>query len=274
MAGSASTPSRSLSDLPVDELAAYARELGLTAPPDTPRGELLRLIRERQELLLELDRNALLDIAAWGRVPVRRSEGKEALASRISKVCSGRYEGLSQRGLIALARLRGVETVDGEPRRQLEKRLRRKEGWWPKLRRARRAVAAGVVTSLVSAAEEGEYHFLPEQPGEGTLKESIEESGVVGGIAHKLRGVADHYVEAKLDEIERRIDRKLDEIDRRLGEWRDREIVHRLRLVKVTLITAVIVAAASLLYDYLKTRVRDSSSPPAAAAPLDPQVIP
>ena len=123
MAGSAPTPSRCLSDLPLDELAAYARELGLTAPPDSPRGELLRVIRERQELLLELDRDVLLDIAVWGRVPVRRSEGKEALCSRISRVSSSSYDALSQRGLIALARLRNVETVAGEPRRQLEKRL-------------------------------------------------------------------------------------------------------------------------------------------------------
>ena len=46
----------------------------------TPRGELLRRIRARQELLVALDREALLEIVVWARRPVRRSSGKEALA--------------------------------------------------------------------------------------------------------------------------------------------------------------------------------------------------
>ena len=76
---------------------------------------------------------------------------------------------------------------------------------------------------------------------------------MVGGIAKRIRGAADQYVEEKLDEIERRIDSKLDEIDRRLAEWRDREIKNRLKLVKITLVTAIIVAIVSLGYDYVKS---------------------
>ena len=89
---------------------------------------------------------------------------------------------------------------------------------------------------------------------EGDDRPTIENVGVVGGIAQKLRGAADLYVREKLDEIERRIDSKLDEIDRRLGEWRDQEVRNRLRIIKITLVTAIIVAVISLGYDYIKSR--------------------
>jgi hypothetical protein len=66
-----------------------------------------------------------------------------------------------------------------------------------------------------------------------------------------LVSTADSYVNQKLDEIEARIDRKLDEIDRRLGDWRDKEIANRIRILKITLWASVIVGAVSLLYSYI-----------------------
>ena len=97
---------------------------------------------------------------------------------------------------------------------------------------------------------------------------------MVGGIAQKLRGAADQYIHEKLDEIELRIDRKLDEIDQRLAEWRDQEIKNRLRLIKITLITAIIVAVISLAYDYIKTTGGESVERAAqtAAEPRAPDV--
>lgn len=256
-----STPS--LSELPTDELVAYGSELGLHVDDRTPRGELLRRIRDRQALLVELDREALLDIAAWARLPVRRSATKEALAKKIASVTKYHYEGLSDRGLRALARLHGAEVRTSDSRETIERRLKRRAGLWARLRRRRRSVVGGWISNLLEHDNpEGEYRFLPEEDGnKPTLRDSIEESGLVGGIAQRLRGAADQYVYEKLDEIERRIDHKLDEIDARLGEWRNQEISNRLRLIRITIISAIIVAVISLGYDYLKSRYGSAAGP-------------
>src|SRR5205823_7516844 len=84
-----------------------------------------------------------------------------------------------------------------------------------------------------------------------SIKEEIEEAGLFGGIAGRIKRSADEYLNQKLDEIEARIDRKLDEIDRRLGEWRDKEIANRIRILKITLWASVIVGVCSLIYSYI-----------------------
>ena len=228
----------SLSELPNDELVQYGRALGLALTEDSPRGEALRLIRQRQELLIELDRDALLDVVMWLRVPVRRSAGKEHLAKIISANDRLRYEGLSERGLHALARLSGVEPLSGEPRVDLERRVRKAVGFGARFRRMRRRLIGAVAARLLTQDQprDESYKFLPED-AKPTLKDDIEHSGLVGGVA---------------DDIERRIDCKLDEIDQRLCEWRDRELLHRFRIIKITLIASIIVAVLSLLYDYLR----------------------
>ena len=248
---------RSLSELPVDELQAYAAKLGISPPRDAAQGELLRLIRERQEALLAVDRQALLDICVWARRPVRESAGKEELAQEIAAITKMRFDGLSDAGLQALCRLRDIDTDPGADRDTLIRALKKAESWGGYLKRKRRRLVGSLISRLVSgsqAAENGaqQYQFLPEE--DVPLKQRIEEEGIVGGLTRKFKGVADDYVREKLDEIEMRIDRKLDEIDRRLGEWRDREIRNRLRIVKITLIASIIVAAVSLGYDYVKGR--------------------
>ncbi len=83
--------------------------------------------------------------------------------------------------------------------------------------------------------------------------------GLMHTVAEKLRGAADGYIAAKLDEIEARVDAKLDDIEHRIdhkivelhqqiAEMRDRELRHRLRLLKITLIFTVLVALLSLGY--------------------------
>ncbi len=258
-------PAPSLSELPADELAAYAADLGLDLDPGLPHGESLRRIRQRQELLLELDREAMLDVVVWARRPVRKSASKEVLARQIHDVPVARLDALSDRGLRALARLRGVQPVDGEPRSRLEKRVKRTEGWGAKLRRKRRSLVGSLIARAVHDQPHGEYQFLPEDTP--TLREQIEVEGVVGGIARRLRGVADDYVREKLDEIEQRIDRKLDEIDLRLGEWRDREVTNRLRILKLTVLFSILVALISLGYDCLSRQMKQGAAPPAAVAP-------
>jgi hypothetical protein len=245
-----------LSELPVDELIAYGAELGLQLDGKMGQGELLRRVRERQELLVELDRDAMLDIVVWARRPVRQSASKEHLAKEIAGIKRMKMSGLSHRGVIALARLRGIPAGEHQTIEELEALMRSSESFYDRWHRRRRRVIGSVISKMVDdASPEGEaYRFLPEDKGAlaPTLRDQITEEGVVGGIARRLRGVADDYVREKLDEIEQRIDRKLDEIDKRLGEWRDREIANRLRIIKITLAASVVVALLSLGYDYIR----------------------
>jgi len=249
--------------LPPDELLRYGRELGLALPDGVAPSEAARRIRLHQALLIELERDALLDIIVWARRPVRRSAGKEEIARQIAAVQRTNYEELSPRGLVALARLReiDVKTTDDAP--TLVERLRRHDGFWKRVASKRRRIVGSFLGKLLHEPPQGEpppYRFLPEHPAlpgdasRESLKNQIEEHGVVGGLAQRLRGAADDYIKTKLDEIEHRIDWKLDEIDARLSEWRDREVANRLKILKITLVFTVLVALLSLGYNYLKTR--------------------
>ncbi len=256
-------PGVSLAELPRDELLSYGHSLGLTLDRDTSEGELLRLVRERQELLVELERDALLDVVVWARRPVRQSASKEELAKHVASIHRESFGGLSHRGLVALARLRGLKVSREAEREAIEAALRQAEGFWTKVKRKRRALAGALLAKLIHEPADDspvEYRFLPEERGP-SLKEHIAEEGMVGGIARRLKGVADDYVREKLDEIEVRIDRKLDEIDKRLGEWRDREVSNRLKILKITLIVSIIVALLGLGYDYLQRNVRGKAYP-------------
>jgi hypothetical protein len=92
-----------ISELPIDELIDYGKQLGLELNAKMGHGELLRRVRERQELLIELDKDALLDIVVWARRPVRQSASKEQLAKEIAAVKKMDFAQLSDRGLRALA---------------------------------------------------------------------------------------------------------------------------------------------------------------------------
>jgi hypothetical protein len=168
--------------------------------------------------------------------------------------------------------MRGLAMADDTPIPILVRKLKKQEGIFTKLNRKRRALLGSLVSSIVGENDSGEaYQFLPasqqqqQQQQQGptvttappsaapTIKEEIEESGLFGGIAGRIKKSADSYVNQKLDEIESRIDRKLDEIDRRLAEWRDKEIANRIRILKITLWASVIVGAFSLLYAWITT---------------------
>jgi hypothetical protein len=247
-----------ISELPLDELIVYGKQLGLELDPRMAQGELLRRVRERQELLVELEKEALLDIAVWARRPVRQSASKEQLAKEITTIKKMDFAGLSDRGLFALARLREVPIDRDAGRAQIEKAMHLSEPMWDLMRRKRRQLVGSLISKMLDVPrapeEDQEYKFLPEDKNVPSLREHIAEQGVVGGIARRLRGAADDYVREKLDEIEARIDRKLDEIDKRMGEWRDREITNRLKIIKITLVASVIVALISLGYDLVKSR--------------------
>ena len=264
----AATPARQLSDLPADELAALAEELGLEMPRTTERQALVAAIHGRRQLIALLERDALLEVVRWGRRPVTANATKEQIAREIARVRSMRFAGLSHRGLLALARLRGLPVTDADPVPAVVKKLKRKEGIFSRLGRQRRALVGSLIARIVGEdPARQEYHYLPPSAAPSTtgssaapqaprspasLKEEIEEVGLLGGLTNRVKRSADSYLNQKLDEIESRIDRKLDEIDRRLGEWRDKEIANRIRILKITLWASVVVGIVSLIYAYLK----------------------
>ena len=251
-----------LGELPADELIQYGRDLGLALDAQMEPAQLLLRIRERQALLGQLDRDALLDIIVWARRPVRQSSSKEELAREIACIKRVDTRGLSRRGLLALLRLRGIPVSGEEPTEVLMERLRVFEPLWDRVTRHRRRAMGSIIGYFLeskgkddapaAAQQPGEeYRFLPED-GPPSLREQIADQGVMGGLARRIRGVADDYVREKLDEIELRIDRKLEEIDRRLGDWRDREIANRLKIIRITLAASVLVALLSLVYSLVR----------------------
>lgn len=121
------------------------------------------------------------------------------------------------------------------------------------------SVALGKLLELPS--EEEEARSTQDVPAE-TDEKANWRINVLHGAAERLRGAADSYIAAKLDEIEARVDAKLDHVETRidtkivelhqqLREMRDRELRHRLRLLKITLIFTVLVAILSLVYKWV-----------------------
>jgi hypothetical protein len=268
----ASTPTRQMSEMPREELDHLADEFGLDPTRFQLRQHLVAAIHDRRQMIAAMDREAMLDVVRWGRRPVTMNASKEQVAQEIVRITSMRFAGLSQRGLVVLARLRGLAARDDDPVPVLVRRLKKSEGLFAKINRKRRAMLGGIVAKIMGEeGAGGEYQFVPPAGGQpqapasvGTvnypsaapgkpagIKQDIEESGLLGGITNRLKKSADSYVNQKLDEIEARIDRKLDEIDRRLAEWRDKEIANRIRILKITLWASVIVAACSLIYTYV-----------------------
>ena len=257
----ATPPSRQLSELPKDELSHLAEEFGLDPTRYKSRQALVAAIHDRRQMIAAMDRNAMLDVVRWGRRPVTSSASKEQIAQEIARIRSMRFAGLSQPGLVVLARLRGIEARDDDPVPLLVRKLKKKEGIFSRLNRKRRAMLGGWIARMIGEEGPSDYQFLPGDGASGaspsgpapsaTIKEDIEESGLFGGIANRVKKTADAYLNQKLDEVEARIDRKLDEIDRRLAEWRDKEIANRIKILKITLWASVIVAVVSLIYSYV-----------------------
>ena len=254
------SPSRQLAELPRDELDHLAEEYGLDPTKYKSRQALVIAIHDRRQMIGSMDREAMLDVVRWGRRPVTSSATKEQIAQEIARIRSMRFAGLSQPGLVVLARLRGLDARDVDPVPVLVRKLKKKEGFFSRLNRKRRAWLGGFVSRMIGEEGPSDYRFLPpgeQSPGTSgpapspTIREDIEESGLFGGISSRIKKTADQYLNQKLDEVEARIDRKLDEIDRRLAEWRDREIANRIKILKITLWASVIVALVSLIYSYV-----------------------
>lgn len=258
-----------LEKLPKDELTNLAEDLGIDFTEYNTQAKLAGAVYERRMLINAMQRDAMLDVIRWGRHPVPENASKEQLAQMIARIRSMRFETLSEPGLLVLAIMRGVRMRGDESVPVLIRKLRRQEGFFNRMARKRRAWVGGMVSSILGeeTPEETDYKFLPppnngaptpatpappKPPRNESIKDEIEEVGLFGGIASRVKRTADVYLNQKLDEIEKRIDKKLDEIDLRLAEWRDKEVANRLRIIKITLWASVIVGIISLLYAWIK----------------------
>jgi hypothetical protein len=277
------SPQRQLSELPRDELQHLAEDFGLDPTRHADLHDLVTAIHDRRQMISGLNREAMLDVVRWGRRPVTANAANEQIAQEIARIRSMNFAGLSQRGLVALARMRGIPAQETDLVPALVKQLKKQEGFFKRFARKRRAFVGSLVAKMVGYSDsDADYQFLPDPaggPGEApsrtsSLKEDIEEAGLIGGLTSRLKKTADAYLNQKLDEIEARIDRKLDEIDRRLGDWRDKEIANRIKILKITLWASVIVGAASLIYSYITVIVMPRPSPPVNNVPAHVQEKP
>src|SRR5207237_4332273 len=158
---SSSAP-RQLADLPKDELATLAEEFGLEPRRFRTPQELVSAIHTRRQLIASLDREAMLDVVRWGRRPVPINATNEQLAHEILRIKSMRFDGLSERGLMTLAKLRGVELAASEPVPAMVKKLKKREGSFARMNRKRRAVLGSIVSSMIGEEDKSsEYQFLP-----------------------------------------------------------------------------------------------------------------
>ena len=233
-------------------LSRQAKRLGITVQENWSERELSKRLEARKEQIEGLDWGALMDIVSWAKHPVPTRPDKLAVAQIILAHKRGHYQGLSHRGLMALAVLRNVRFKKGDSAKKLIARLRGSEGVWGYVMRKRDKWLGSMLSDLLDGDPEIQDAREAEKSSrETTLREHIEEKGLIEGLGSGLRGAADGYLREKMEEIEARIDYKLDEIDERLAEWRNRELTNRLRMIKITLVFSVVIALLSLLYTYM-----------------------
>jgi hypothetical protein len=248
-------------ELPVEQLRQVAIELGLPADDKAGEQQLMGAIRRRREMIQELDRGAMLEVLAWARRTAPATAGKEDLARQIAAIRKWNYHRLSHRGLVTLALLRGICVEPEDSAEKIIHALRGQGSLREHLRHKRRAWVASLIGRVIGSHHEPDSlartndQAAPPPGDVKKLKAEIVQHGVVRGLASTIRNATDDYIQQKLDEIEARIDRKLDEIDRRLQEWRDREIVNRLRIIKITLVASILVAVLSFGYSRVKWHV-------------------
>src|SRR6478752_4034052 len=101
-------PTRQLADLPKDELETLAEEFGIDPTRFKSRQHLVAAIHDRRQAIAMMDRDAMIDVVRWGRRPVASNATKEQLAMEIARIKSMKFNGLTQRGLVVLARMRGL----------------------------------------------------------------------------------------------------------------------------------------------------------------------
>jgi hypothetical protein len=161
---SSTAPNRQLSELPKDELELLAEEYGLDPHDYKTRQALVSAIHNRRQLIASMDREAMLDVIKWGRRPVTMNATKEQIAQEIARIRSMRFAGLSHRGLVVLARLRGINASEADGVPLLIRRLKRQEGLFAKLNRKRRAFLGSLVSNMIGEEPSGDERRLSVPP--------------------------------------------------------------------------------------------------------------
>src|SRR3954447_4963006 len=156
------SPSRQLSEVPKDELEHLAEEYGLDPHDYRTRQHLVAALHDRRQLIAAMDRDAMLDVIKWGRRPVTSNATKEQIAQEIVRIKSMRFVGLSHRGLVVLARLRGIACLDSDPVPVLIRRLKKQEGFFSRINRKRRSMIGSIVANMIGEDDaSADYQFLP-----------------------------------------------------------------------------------------------------------------
>jgi hypothetical protein len=277
---------------PTDEhLVAEARRLGVRDPESMPTDELEQTVVRRLNTIDESEPETLRSILEWAgeNVDPAIADDRRRLAERIVRLRLDGLDELDRTQLETLLRLYDIPFDDEMSDRRLRRLLQPGNRLRRMMRRTRRRLAGYIVNKALHSMQGEPEQPEPgvaqddeqeESPVEGTESEGepkrengsaaeptngekararklaadehIKRKGLVQGLTSYVRGTVDEYVAQKLDEIEARIDIKLDQIDRRMDDWRRRELEHRLRILKITLVVTAAVAIVSLVYELIK----------------------
>jgi len=233
------------------ELETVAEGYAVTVDPEDSAETLAEKVRAVRRAIDEVPRHRLVSLLEWAGLPYdAAAASKDRMARKILRAKFRDFAGLEVEDMRALARLRGVEYADVDDAKALARKLDPRglvSRLWNK-------VTGRVVGMLLASVPDEEMDEGPEGAGEESLamKRHIRQKGLMEGVKTYVRSSLDSYLLEKMDEIEERVDTKLEEIDRKMDLWREKEVRYRLRLIKITLVAAVLVALVSLVYESVK----------------------
>ncbi|HUW55106.1 MAG TPA: hypothetical protein VMZ92_00575 [Planctomycetota bacterium] len=235
---------RTLEELSDVELRGVAEDIGFEVGRKESRTDVIARIRERRRVINEVSREEFARILRWAGEEVKDFHAKDLLVRRFYRVNFRRTEGLSEDDLRIVARLHGLEFTDDTPPEEIAQKVEATAKRWTNVLKRASGRVVGYIAKKVAGADDDE--MTPPEEEEKAVSASLRK-----GFKAALRFSMDDYIKEKLDEIEARIDRKLDELDRKMDDWRTREVRHRLRIIKYTIIATVVVAVISILYKLL-----------------------
>ena len=235
---------RALEELSDVELRGIAEDLGLDVGRKESRTGLIERIRDRHRVIDEVSREEFARIVRWAGEEVKDFHAKALLVRRFYRLNFRRTEGLTPDDVRIVARLHGIEFAEDAPPEEIAGKVEASAKRWTDVLKRASGRVVGYIAKKVAGADDDEM-----TPPEDEAKEVS--AGLRKGFKAALRFSMDDYIAEKLDEIEARIDRKLDELDRKMDDWRTREVRHRLRIIKYTIIGTVVVAVVSIIYKLL-----------------------
>ena len=232
---------RELEEVGDVELRGIAEDLGFDVGRKESRSDVISRIRARRLVIDEVSREEFARILRWAGEEVKDFHAKDLLVRRFYRVNFRRTEGLSPEDLRIVGRLRGLEFDEDTPTEEIAASIEASAKRWTDVLKRAGGRVVGYIAKKVAGADDDE--MAPPEDEQKVVSASLRK-----GFKAALRFSMDDYIAEKLDEIESRIDRKLDDLDRKMDDWRTREVRHRLRIIKYTIIATVIVAVISIIY--------------------------